>query len=82
VDSPFVYSGPLNLNTELTSFPNGAVVTIKEPSVSAARAHHISYYGSVLAAAEPIAVTAPLVAAAPAAVRAPIVYSGRLNLNT
>ena len=86
MEAPFVYSGTLNLNTKLTSFPNGAVVPVDEPAVAAVCADHLSFCMAVaapLVAAAPIvaAAAAPLVAAAPAVVEAPFVYSGPLNLS-
>lgn len=78
----YPHAGPLNLNTQLIGHPNGAVVPLDTPSVTAARAEHIAAHGAVYAAA-------PLVAAAPIA--APSAYSayasgypyaGPLNLNT
>merc|ERR1712183_795433 len=35
------YAGPLNLNTQLITHPNGAVVPLDEPAVAAARAAHL-----------------------------------------
>merc|ERR1712098_255953 len=35
------YSGPLNLNTQLVTHPNGAIVPLDEPAVAAARADHL-----------------------------------------
>merc|ERR1739838_905230 len=74
-------------NTELASFPNGAVVPVDEPAVVAARAEHLATQGAALAAAGPIVAAAPIIAAAPLIAAAPIVdapfvYSGPLNLNT
>merc|ERR1711892_1318694 len=85
------YAGPLNLNTQLISHPNGAVVPLDEPAVVAARADHLASKGLAYAAATPV-IAAPFVAAAPA-IAAPLVssapyaavgygYSGPLNLNT
>jgi len=42
VDAGYSYSGPLNLNTELVDYPNGAVVPVDEPAVVAARADHLA----------------------------------------
>ena len=36
------YPGKLNLNVELVSHPNGALVPVDEPAVAAARAKHLS----------------------------------------
>merc|ERR1711875_55677 len=36
------YAGPLNLNTQLVGFSNGAVVPADEPAVAAARADHLA----------------------------------------
>merc|ERR1711994_916085 len=55
------YAGPLNLNTQLIAHPNGAVTTIDEPAVAAARADHLAtkgVYGGVYAAAGPVAYAA------------------------
>merc|ERR1712106_1232837 len=86
------YAGPLNLNTQLVAYPNGAVVPLDEPAVAAARADHLASKGVAYAAAAPV-IAAPFVAAAPAFAAAPLVasapyaavgygYSGPLNLNT
>merc|ERR1712112_802077 len=52
------YAGPLNLNTKLIGFSNGAVVPADEPAVAAARADHLASKEAAYAAA-------PIVAAAP-----------------
>merc|ERR1711982_61964 len=55
------YAGPLNLNTKLVGFSNGAVVPADEPAVAAARADHLAtkgVYGGVYAAAGPVAYAA------------------------
>merc|ERR1711862_290958 len=55
------YAGPLNLNTKLVGFTNGAVVPLDEPAVAAARADHLAtkgVYGGVYAAAGPVAYAA------------------------
>merc|ERR1712055_800985 len=55
------YAGPLNLNTQLVAYPNGAVVPLDEPAVAAARADHLAtkgVYGGVYAAAGPVAYAA------------------------
>merc|ERR1719187_2163973 len=75
VADSYSYTGPLNLNTELVDYPNGAVVPADEPAVAAARAAHLASKGDAYAAA------APLVAAVPT-VDAGYSYSGHLNLNT
>jgi len=75
VADSYSYTGPLNLNTELVNYPNGAVVPADEPAVAAARADHLASKGAAYAAA------APIVAAVPA-VDAGYSYSGPLNLNT
>merc|ERR1719187_1486898 len=74
-DIDFTYAGPLNLNTKLVGYSNGAVVPADEPAVAAARADHLASKGAAYAAA------APIVAAVPA-VDAGYSYSGPLNLNT
>merc|ERR1712055_102318 len=38
----YSYDGPLNLNTKLVSYLNGAVVPADEPAVAAARADHLA----------------------------------------
>merc|ERR1711862_1020492 len=55
------YAGPLNPNTQLVAHPNGAVVPVDEPAVTAARADHLAahgVYGGVYAAAGPVAYAA------------------------
>merc|ERR1712183_595561 len=55
------YAGPLNLNTQLVAYPNGAVFPLDEPAVAAARADHLAtkgVYGGVYAAAGPVAYAA------------------------
>ena len=47
VEAPFVYSGQLNLNTELASVSNGAVVPVDEPAVAAARAEQLGILGVI-----------------------------------
>merc|ERR1711942_26219 len=68
------YAGPLNLNTQLVGFSNGAVVPADEPAVAAARADHLASKEAAYAAA-------PIVAAAPVA-DVGYSYNGPLNLNT
>merc|ERR1711970_1617887 len=68
------YAGPLNLNTKLVSYLNGAVVPADEPAVAAARADH-------LASKEVAYAGAPVVAATPVAAVG-YGYDGHLNLNT
>merc|ERR1711931_139760 len=75
VADSYSYSGPLNLNTELVDYPNGAVVPADEPAVAAARADHLASKGAAYAAATPIVAAVP-------AVDAGYSYSGPLNLNT
>merc|ERR1712055_440466 len=48
------YDGPLNLNTELVGYSNGALVPADEPAVAAARADHLASKGPAYAAAVPI----------------------------
>jgi len=43
----FPYTGPLNLNNQLISHPNGAVVPVDEPAVVAARNAHLMAKGVV-----------------------------------
>merc|ERR1711862_1008074 len=74
-DVGYSYNGPLNLNTELLDYPNGAVVPVDEPAVAAARADHLASKEAAYAAA------APIVAAAPVA-EVSYSYNGPLNLNT
>merc|ERR1719320_2277942 len=40
--SGYGYSGPLNINTRLVDYPNGAKVPADEPSVAAARRAHLN----------------------------------------
>merc|ERR1712002_524245 len=68
------YDGPLNLNTELVSYSNGALVPADEPAVAAARADHLASKGVTYD-------DAPVVAAAPVAAVG-YGYVGPLNLNT
>merc|ERR1712152_63317 len=75
------YAGPLNLNTQLTAHPNGAVVPLDEPAVAAARADHLASKGVAYAAAAPVVAAVPAVAAAPVAAVG-YGYAGPLNLNT
>merc|ERR1712055_450407 len=58
------YAGPLNLNTQLIAYPNGAVVPLDEPAVAAARADHLASKGVAYAAAAPAIAAVPAVAAA------------------
>jgi len=68
------YNGPLNLNTELVSYSNGALVPADEPAVAAARADHLASKGVTYD-------DAPVVAAAPVEAVG-YGYVGPLNLNT
>merc|ERR1712000_394567 len=43
----YPYTGPLNLNTQLVSHANGAVVPVDEPAVVAARIDHLMSKGVV-----------------------------------
>merc|ERR1712243_154885 len=55
------YAGPINLNTQIVAPPNGAVVSVDEPAVAAARADHLAtkgVHGGVYAAAGPVAYAA------------------------
>merc|ERR1712033_67716 len=63
------YAGPLNLNTKLVGFSNGAVVPVDEPAVAAARADHLASKEAAYAAAPPVADVG-------------YSYNGPLNLNT
>merc|ERR1711970_966156 len=63
------YDGPLNLNTELVGYSNGALVPADEPAVASARADHFASKGPAYAAAVPVADTG-------------YTYTGPLNLNT
>merc|ERR1712055_304820 len=51
------YDGPLNLNTELVGYSNGALVPADEPAVAAARADHLATKGPAYAAPVPVADT-------------------------
>merc|ERR1711942_589830 len=57
-DVGYSYNGPLNLNTELLDYPNGAVVPVDEPAVAAARADHLASKEAAYAAAAPIVAAA------------------------
>merc|ERR1711942_221227 len=57
-DIGYSYNGPLNLNTELLDYPNGAVVPVDEPAVAAARADHLASKEAAYAAAAPIVAAA------------------------
>merc|ERR1712186_11221 len=74
------YAGPLNLNFQLIAHPNGAVVPVDEPAVSAARADHLAAKGHAYSAAAPVAYAAAPAVAAPVAYG--YGYNGPLNLNT
>merc|ERR1712055_802514 len=63
------YDGPLNLNTELVGYSNGALVPADEPAVAAARADHLATKGPAYAAPVPVADTG-------------YTYTGPLNLNS
>merc|ERR1712055_262307 len=63
------YDGPLNLNTELVGYSNGALVPVDEPAVAAARAEHLATKGPAYAAPVPVADTG-------------YTYTGPLNSNT
>merc|ERR1712002_892591 len=63
------YNGPLNLNTELVSYSNGALVPADEPAVVSARADHLASRGPAYAAAVPVA-------------NSGYTYTGPLNLNS
>merc|ERR1711982_228210 len=71
----YSYNGPLNLNTKLVGYSNGAVVPADEPAVAAARADHLDIQAGEYAA------SAPVLAAAPVATGG-YSYAGPLNLNT
>merc|ERR1711970_1524457 len=75
------YAGPLNLNTQLITHPNGAVVPLDEPAVAAARADHLASKGVAYADAVPAVAAVPTFAAAPI-VAVGYGYAGPLNLNT
>merc|ERR1712013_350218 len=66
--SGYGYSGPLNINTRLVDYPNGAKVPADEPAVAAARRAHLNARNGDSASA-------------PAAASG-YGYSGSLNLNT
>merc|ERR1712183_896592 len=81
------YAGPLNLNTQLIAYPNGAVVPLDEPAVAAARAAHLDTQAAEYAASAPVIAAVPAVAAVPTVAAAPVAavgygYAGPLNLNT
>merc|ERR1712002_306155 len=63
------YNGPLNLNTELVSYSNGALVPADEPAVAAALADHLASRGPAYGAAVPVA-------------NSGYSYTGPLNLNS
>jgi len=72
----------------LVGHPDGAITSVDEPAVAAARAEHLAAKGAlyaaapVFAAASPLAVAEPLnYAAAPATYAPAYGYSGPLNLN-
>merc|ERR1712002_946734 len=69
------YAGPLNLNTQLIAHPNGAVVPLDEPAVTAARAAHLDTQAAEYAASAPVIAAAPVAAVGYG-------YAGPLNLNT
>merc|ERR1719320_1767697 len=62
------YSGPLNMNTRLVDYPNGAKVPADEPAVAAARRAHLNARNGASASS-------------PAAASG-YGYSGSLNMNT
>merc|ERR1719342_776958 len=66
--SGYGYSGPLNMNTRLVDYPNGAKVPADEPAVAAARRAHLNARDGASAYA-------------PAA-GSSYGYSGPLNMNT
>merc|ERR1719312_637989 len=66
------YSGPLNINTRLVGYPNGAKVPADEPAVAAARAAHLSAKAGAEGTAGASAPTAG----------SGYGYSGPLNMNT
>merc|ERR1711921_10179 len=70
------YAGPLNLNTQLIAHPNGAVVPLDEPAVTAARAAHLDTQAAEYAASAPVIAAAPVVAALPAVAAAPVAAVG------
>ena len=63
------YSGPLNLSSQLVAHPNGALVPLDEPAVTAARAAHLQAHAAYGPAPVPVAGPAP-VYHAPAPVQA------------
>merc|ERR1711891_13527 len=73
------YAGPLNLNTQLITHPNGAVVPLDEPAVAAARAAHLDTQAAEYAAAAPVIAAAPAVAAVPAVAAEPAVAAARAD---
>merc|ERR1719320_2256446 len=73
--SVFKYNGPLNLNTRLVDYPNGAKVPEDEQSVASARAAHLSTKAAI-----PVSASVVGFGAAPYAVR-DFKYVGPLNLN-
>merc|ERR1719320_137758 len=72
--SDFKYTGPLNLNTRLVDYANGAKVPEDEQAVASARASHLS-------AKAAIAVSAPVVGVATPHSASEFKYPGPLNLN-
>merc|ERR1719317_528742 len=74
--SEFKYTGPLNLNTRLVDYPNGAKVPEDEQAVASARAAHLRAKAAI-----PVSVPVVGVGAAPYAV-SDFKYVGPLNLNT
>ena len=69
--APSAYSGPLNLSSQLVAHPNGALVPLDEPAVTAARAAHLQAHAAYVPAAAPVPVAAPApVYHAPAPVQA------------
>merc|ERR1712013_219592 len=71
----FKYTGPLNLNTKLVDYPNGAKVLEDEHAVASARAAHLN-------AKAAIAVSSPVVGVATPHDASVFKYTGPLNLNT
>merc|ERR1719320_2258730 len=71
----FKYTGPLNLNTKLVDYPNGAKVPEDEHAVASARVAHLS-------AKAAIAVSSPVVGVATPHAASEFKYTGPLNLNT
>ena len=69
--APSAYSGPLNLSSQLVAHPNGALVPLDEPAVTAARAAHLQAHAAYVPAAAPVPVAVPApVYHAPAPVQA------------